>query len=145
MLAKAALDRPGTFRTDQFVRARVVWRSAPGLTIPLVAVTRINGRFFAFVAEPGEGGATVARQRPIELGPLTGNDYVVRKGLTAGERLIVSGVQKIGDGAPVAPTPAGSGAGRGGAGRRSRRGRAPCVPTSSSAARSSRPCWRWSW
>ena len=60
--------------------ARVVWRSAPGLTIPLVSVTRINGRFFAFVAEAGEGGATVARQRPIELGPLTGNDYVVARG-----------------------------------------------------------------
>jgi RND family efflux transporter MFP subunit len=108
VLAKAALAEPGGFRTDQFVRARVVWRSAPGLTIPVVAVTRVNGRFFAFVAEAGEGGATVARQKPIELGPLTGNDYVVEKGLTAGDRLIVSGVQKIGDGAPVAPTPAGS-------------------------------------
>ena len=52
VLAKAALDRPGTFRTDQFVRARVVWRSSPGLTIPVVAVTRVNGRYFAFVAEP---------------------------------------------------------------------------------------------
>jgi RND family efflux transporter MFP subunit len=103
VLAKAALAEPGGFRTDQFVRARVVWRSAPGLTIPVVAVTRVNGRFFAFVVEPGEGGATVARQKPIELGPLTGNDYVVEKGLTAGDRLIVSGVQKIGDGAPVAP------------------------------------------
>jgi RND family efflux transporter MFP subunit len=108
VLAKAALAEPGDFRTDQFVRARVVWRSAPGLTIPVVAVTRVNGRFFAFVAEAGEGGATVARQKPIELGPLVGNDYVVEKGLTAGDRLIVSGVQKIGDGAPVAPTPAGS-------------------------------------
>ena len=88
------------------MRARVVWRSAPGLTIPLVAVTRINGRFFAFVAEAGEGGATVARQRPVELGPLVGNDYVVTEGLSAGEQLIVSGMQKIGDGAPVPVTPA---------------------------------------
>ena len=108
VLAKAALDRPGTFRTDQFVRARVIWRSSPGITVPLVSVTRINGRYFAFVAEPGEGGTTIARQRPIEVGALTGNDYVVEKGLSAGDRLIVSGVQKIGDGAPVAPTPAGS-------------------------------------
>ncbi len=108
VLAKAALAQPGDFRTDQFVRARVVWRSAPGLTIPVVAVTRVNGRFFAFVAEAGEGGATVARQKPVELGPLTGNDYVVEKGLSAGDRLIVSGVQKIGDGAPVTATPAAS-------------------------------------
>jgi multidrug efflux pump subunit AcrA (membrane-fusion protein) len=67
----------------------------------------VNGRFFAFVAEAGDGGATIARQRPVELGPITGNDYVVTKGLAAGERLIVSGVQKIGDGMPVTPTPAG--------------------------------------
>jgi multidrug efflux pump subunit AcrA (membrane-fusion protein) len=76
--------------------------------VPLVSVTRINGRYFAFVAESGEGGTTIARQRPIEVGALTGNDYVVEKGLSAGDRLIVSGVQKIGDGAPVAPTPAGA-------------------------------------
>jgi RND family efflux transporter MFP subunit len=108
VLAKAALAHPGDFRTDQFVRARVVWRSSPGLTIPLVAVSRVNGRYFAFTAEAGDGGATVARQRPVELGSLAGNDYVVEKGLSAGDRLIVSGVHKIGDGAPVAPTPVGS-------------------------------------
>jgi len=44
----------------------------------------------------------VARQRAVEPGPLAGNDYVVKSGLRAGERLIVSGVQKIRDGAPVA-------------------------------------------
>jgi RND family efflux transporter MFP subunit len=107
VLAKAALDRPGGFRTEQYVRARIVWRSAPGLTVPVVAVTRVNGRFFAFVAESGDRGATIARQRAIELGPLTGNDYVVTRGLAAGDRLIVAGVQKIGDGMPVAATPAG--------------------------------------
>ena len=32
---------------------------------------------------------------------MIGNDYVVRSGLKAGETLIVSGIQKIGDGAPV--------------------------------------------
>ncbi|HEY5907386.1 MAG TPA: efflux RND transporter periplasmic adaptor subunit, partial [Vicinamibacteria bacterium] len=64
---------------------------------------------FAFVAEPGEGGQTVARQRAVVPGPMIGNDYIVRSGLKAGEKLIVSGVQKIRDGAPVAigvPSPA---------------------------------------
>jgi membrane fusion protein, multidrug efflux system len=42
-----------------------------------------------------------ARQRPIEVGEMVGNDYVVRSGLKAGEKLIVSGIQKIGNGAPV--------------------------------------------
>ncbi|MGE0814859.1 MAG: efflux RND transporter periplasmic adaptor subunit [Vicinamibacterales bacterium] len=106
VLAKAALDRADGLRNDQFVRARIVWRADDALTVPLVAVTRVNGQYFAFVAEQ-DGQATVARQRALGLGPLVGNDYVVVRGLTAGERLIVSGVQKIGDGMPVAPREAG--------------------------------------
>ncbi len=105
VLAKAALERPGDLRNDQFVRARIVWREAAALTAPLVSMTRINGRFFAFVAE-GSGDKTVARQRAVEVGALAGNDYVILKGLAEGERLIVSGVQKIGDGAPVVATEA---------------------------------------
>jgi RND family efflux transporter MFP subunit len=109
VLAKALLEAPGQFRTDQFVRARIVWTEAPALTVPLVALNRINGQFFAYVAEPGDGGATVARQRAVEPGAVIGNDYVVKSGLRPGEKLIVSGVQKIRDGAPVAvgtPPPA---------------------------------------
>ena len=107
VLAKAALERPEGLRNDQFVRARIVWRAADGLKVPVVAVTRVNGRYFAFVAEKGPQGTT-AHQRAIEVGPMVGNDYVVLKGLAAGDQLIVSGVQKIGDGMPVAATPAGA-------------------------------------
>ena len=101
VLAKAVLTQHGGFRNDQFVRSRVVWTSAPALTAPVVALNRINGQFFAYVVESGEGGATVARQRAVEPGAVIGNDYVVKSGLKQGEKLIVSGVQKIRDGAPV--------------------------------------------
>ena len=70
----------------------------------MVAVNRVNGEYFAFVAEPGPNGSTVAHQRGVQLGAVVGNDYVVESGLKAGERLIVSGIQKIGDGAPVQVT-----------------------------------------
>jgi multidrug efflux pump subunit AcrA (membrane-fusion protein) len=90
-------------RVQQFVRARIVWRSEPGLTIPITAVTRVSGQYFCYVAEAGPQGALVARQRPIVVGELLGNDYVVRSGLKAGDKVIVSGIQKIGDGAPVKP------------------------------------------
>jgi multidrug efflux pump subunit AcrA (membrane-fusion protein) len=102
------MEQAGAFRTEQFVRCRIVWTQKPALTIPIVAVNRINGQFFAYVAESGEGGKKVVRQRAIETGPVVGNDYVVKSGLKAGETLIVSGVQKIGDGAPVNVSPAGS-------------------------------------
>jgi RND family efflux transporter MFP subunit len=100
VLAKAPLAAPGTFRTSQFVRAQVVWSTEPGVTIPVTAVTRINGQFFAFVAEPERGGLA-ARQRAVTLGPAIGNNYVALGGVKPGDKLIVSGIQKIGDGAPV--------------------------------------------
>jgi multidrug efflux pump subunit AcrA (membrane-fusion protein) len=102
VLAKAVLGDAGIFRPEQIVRARIVWTEAPALTVPVVALNRINGQFFAYVAEAGDKGATVAHQRAVEPGPIIGNDYVVKSGLKPGEKLIVSGVQKIRDGAPVA-------------------------------------------
>ena len=49
-----------------------------------------------------------AERRAVQLGAMNGNSYVVLGGLKPGEKLIVSGIQKIGDGAPVqaaAPAP----------------------------------------
>jgi RND family efflux transporter MFP subunit len=110
VLVKTPLESShGHFRTEQFVRAQVVFNTTPSLTMPIVAATRINGQYFAFVAEKGAQG-TVARQRAVTIGTTTGNEYVVQSGLKAGEQLIVSGVQKIADGAPVTAMPARGGA-----------------------------------
>jgi RND family efflux transporter MFP subunit len=107
VLAKAQLvDGRGQFRSDQFVRARIVWSEAPGLTLPVTAVVRINAQYFAFVAEKADAGM-VAKQKPVQLGEIIGNDYVVQGGLQPGEQLIVGGLQKIRDGAPVMPAPPG--------------------------------------
>jgi len=103
VLVKTPVSVPGTLRTDQYVRSYVIWTTEPGLTVPVTAVTRINGQWFAFVAEPGEGGkGLIAHQRSVQLGPVVGNSYTVVSGLKAGEKLIVGGIQKIRDGAPVA-------------------------------------------
>ncbi len=102
VLAKSLLKEvPPSVRAQQFVRAQIVWRTVQGLTIPVTAVVRVSGQYFCFIAEQGANGQLVARQRPIEVGELLGNDYVVKSGLKPGDQLIVSGVQKIGDGAPV--------------------------------------------
>ena len=102
VLVKAPVPTGPGYRNEQFVRAVVVWRSEPGLTIPATSVVRINGQHFAFLAEAADSGF-VARQRAVHVGELRGNDYVVVDGLKAGDRLIVSGVQKVGDGSPVQP------------------------------------------
>jgi RND family efflux transporter MFP subunit len=101
VLAKALLvDGRGQFRSDQIVRARIVWNAEPGVTVPLTAVTRINGQYFAYVVEK-DGDQTVARQRAVTVGEIIGNEYVVLDGLKPGDELIVAGLQKIRDGAPV--------------------------------------------
>jgi RND family efflux transporter MFP subunit len=106
VLVKSFLRQvPPSVRVQQFIRARIVWGTAQGLTIPVTAVVRISGQYFCFVAEAGPNGGLVARQKPIEVGDVLGNDYVVRSGLKAGDRLIVSGIQKIGDGVPVSASP----------------------------------------
>ena len=103
VLVKSVLrEAPPALRAQQFARVRLVWSNAPGLTVPLTAVSRISGRYFCFVAEPA-GGGLVARQKPIDVGELLGNDYVVRSGLKAGDRVITNGIQKLADGAPVKP------------------------------------------
>ncbi|MEO7191097.1 MAG: efflux RND transporter periplasmic adaptor subunit [Vicinamibacterales bacterium] len=105
VLVKTPLDpRSGQFRSDQFVRTQIVFNTTPGLTVPIVSAVRINGQYFVFVVESGERG-TVVRQRPITVGRVVGNEYVVQSGLAAGDRLVVGGIQKIGDGAPVTPVP----------------------------------------
>jgi RND family efflux transporter MFP subunit len=99
VLAKAAVPN-ANLRIAQQVRAQVVWGSAAGPVVPVLAVTRINGQFFVFVAEKEPKG-TFARQRGVKVGDIIGNDYAVLDGLKPGEHLIVSGTQFLQDGAPV--------------------------------------------
>jgi RND family efflux transporter MFP subunit len=104
VLVKATLRQmPPTVRVMQYVRARIVWSNEPELAIPVVAVTRVAGQHFVFVAEQGEKGF-VARQKAVTLGDVLGEDYIVRAGLDPGARIIVSNVQKLGDGVPVKPS-----------------------------------------
>lgn len=103
VLVKARIqDREGALRPAQFIRARVVWGTHEGPVVPVLAVSRISGQHFAFVAED-KNGSLVARQRQLRVGEIVGNDYVVLDGIKPGERVIVSGTQFLADGAPVSP------------------------------------------
>jgi RND family efflux transporter MFP subunit len=95
-------NKEGALRPAQFIRARVVWGSHEGPVVPVLAVSRISGQYFAFVAE-GKDGALVAKQRPLKVGEIVGNDYAVLEGIKPGERVIVSGTQFLRDGASVKP------------------------------------------
>src|SRR5215469_1894663 len=90
-------------RHSQFIRARLVWGTHENPTVPILAVSRLAGQFFAFVAEPQAGGSFAAKQRPLTIGQTVGNDYEVRAGIKPGDKVIVSGTQFLMDGAPVIP------------------------------------------
>lgn len=111
-----------TLRGQQFVRARLVWRQTAAILIPVTAVLRINGQYFVFVAEK-TGQQLVAKQRPVKLGEIVGNDYPVLEGIRPSEQIIVSGVQKLADGAPVQPMADGKAEGQKGSRAEGRDGR----------------------
>ncbi len=90
-------------RQLQFVRARVVFGSHENPEVPILAVSRLAGQYFAFVAEPQNGGSFVARQRALKIGQTVGNNFEVQDGLKPGDKVIVSGTQFLLDGAPVIP------------------------------------------
>jgi multidrug efflux pump subunit AcrA (membrane-fusion protein) len=89
-------------RSNQTVTAKIVWKRDDNLVVPTYAVSHVSGQDFVFVAD-GNGTKMVAKQKPVVLGEIVGNNYVVKSGLQAGERLITSGVQSLIDGAPIAP------------------------------------------
>jgi RND family efflux transporter MFP subunit len=101
ILVKAQVpNSQGTLRTLQFVRARIIWGTHQGLQIPVLAVSRVGGQYFAFVVEK-KGQSLVARQKEIQVGPITGNEYEVLGGLEPGEQVVVEGTQELADGVPV--------------------------------------------
>jgi RND family efflux transporter MFP subunit len=105
VLVKAKFPNGGQLRAAQIVRARLVWKTHPGVRVPTLAVTRQSGQYFTFVAAPGAGG-TVAHQVPVTLGELDSSTYAVVSGLKPGDQVIVSQIQKLRDGAPVVASPA---------------------------------------
>jgi len=101
VLVKARIDDVSQLRTQQLLRARIVWTSTPQVSIPTTSLSRQSGLTFVYVLNDATP-PTVA-QRPVKLGGSTGNDVVVLDGVKPGERFVTAGIQKLRDGAPVTP------------------------------------------
>lgn len=101
VLVKAPFEELPGLRADQLVKARVVFTTKEALSIPAGAVTRQAGQAFAFVVEDAH-----AKRKPVSLGVLQADRYVVSQGLDAGQRVVVTALQHVSDGAEVAATEA---------------------------------------
>jgi RND family efflux transporter MFP subunit len=95
--------RPGMIGTVVFAPASPT-TIAEGLpAVPLGAVVRPQGTSdaYAVLVVERRGDTDLARLRRVELGDVVGNGVAVTRGLTLGERVIVSGAGLVADGDAV--------------------------------------------
>jgi RND family efflux transporter MFP subunit len=92
----------GILRPGQFARIRVrseVRHNA--VLVPQRAVTDLQGTYQVAVVDADNK----AHVRPVQMGRRVDHDWIVDSGLKPGERIVVEGVQKVHEGAPVNPKP----------------------------------------
>ena len=83
----------------QFVRVRLSAGESEAILVPQVAVVQNDQGRFVWVA----GADGKAALKPVEAASWIGRDWLIRKGLAAGDRVIVDNLLKLRPGAPVQP------------------------------------------
>ena len=81
--------------------------SQPAIAVPLAAVIRYPGRADTFAVMTAEGSDDLksARLRLVELGDTYGNLIVAKSGVSAGDKVITTGVSLVRDGDKVRVAP----------------------------------------
>lgn len=99
MELRAEIPNPtGLLFPGEFVRARIyAGELKSGITVPQRAVTVSETGGTVFVVD-GKGQVAV---RPIKLGAMAGEQWIVSEGLKPGDAVIVSNLQKLQPGMPV--------------------------------------------
>ncbi|MEZ2346262.1 efflux RND transporter periplasmic adaptor subunit [Terriglobus sp. RCC_193] len=69
------------------------------ITVPQTAVTDVQGMKQVFIVDTGNKAHAVT----VQLGSESGTNWIVNSGLAPGSRVIVDNLQKLSEGAPVAP------------------------------------------
>jgi membrane fusion protein (multidrug efflux system) len=85
------------------VRVRVpIGLPRKAVSVPASAMRKGPGGDQVFVIEPDKNGKTRAHVRQVESGAMLGDEVVIHTGLSAGERVAVSGSFKLREAALVA-------------------------------------------
>ena len=98
-LIRATFGNPdGELRPGQFVRVRLKGAVRPdAILVPQAAVLQgAQGHFVWIVDSQGK-----AQVRNVEVGNWLGDDWVILKGLSAGDRVVVNGMVRLAAGTPV--------------------------------------------
>ncbi len=102
IMIQAMFPNPeGIVRPGQFARVRAALDQArAAIVIPQRAVSELQGTQYVAVVDTKSNTVSM---RPIVVLHRVGAAYVVEAGLTAGETIVYEGLQKVRDGAVVAP------------------------------------------
>jgi RND family efflux transporter MFP subunit len=97
----AAFPNPGNIlRPGQYGRVRAATVTKKGaLLVPQRAVTELQGSYQVAVV----GSDNKVSIRPVKVGERVGTMWIIDEGLKPGERVVVEGVQKVGEGTIVSP------------------------------------------
>lgn len=102
ILAKAKFANQGQLRDRQFVRAKLVWNERDNrIVVPTTAITFQGEERFIFVVR-GEEPMTAERVA-VTLGLVQGDRAEVVEGLANGDRIVISGLQRLSDGDQIRP------------------------------------------
>ena len=96
----ARFPNQGGLRPNELIRVRIVYGVSQALQVPPLSVVRQSGQPFVFAIVPKDAGLVVVR-KPITLGVLGEKNYVVESGLAPGDKIAVSSLQLLRDGAAV--------------------------------------------
>jgi membrane fusion protein (multidrug efflux system) len=90
-------------RPGLYAKVRTVTDTKSGaLLVPQRAVQELQGTYRLAVV----GADNLVSMRKVKVGERSGSLWVIDEGISAGERVIVEGIQKVKEGAPVVPKPA---------------------------------------
>jgi RND family efflux transporter MFP subunit len=99
---RATFPNPGlVLRPGQYMRLRVLLEERPhALLVPQASVLERQGSATVFVVGPDR----TVQARTVRMGPRVGTLWVVEEGLTAGETVLVTGLQQVRPGTRVEAT-----------------------------------------
>ncbi|MGC2518405.1 MAG: efflux RND transporter periplasmic adaptor subunit [Burkholderiales bacterium] len=100
---RAEFDNPRVqLLPGEFVRVQLTAGARDNVfLVPQTAVVQAEKGYFLFVLD-SESKAAI---RPVETGDWVGADWMILKGLNAGDRVILDNLLKLRPGAPVSPQP----------------------------------------
>ncbi len=96
---RAEMPNPDhTLLPGQFTKVKLLMDvREKAVVVPTKAIVNENGGSYIFVVRPDD----VVERRFVETGPETGNNTIIERGLSAGERIVTEGIHKLTHGTKV--------------------------------------------